>query len=160
MQIKDNLTRHAEVLHELMDIYEAKNTDYGDSFSKIYQKFGLLSTVIRLTDKINRLETLIQKEAMVNESIEDTLIDIANYSIMTVMEIRANNYTAAAKDNIETRAAESAKTIMDNDIEEHILKKCKNCRRYCINHDTGKGYCLLDGSEREENGTCYAWEAK
>jgi hypothetical protein len=43
---------------------------------------------IRLEDKLQRFEILIRAESRVkDESIRDTLIDLANYSIMTVMEL-------------------------------------------------------------------------
>ena len=43
---------------------------------------------IRLEDKLNRLKSLnFSKSAKVNESIEDTLMDLANYAIMTLIEL-------------------------------------------------------------------------
>ena len=45
--------------------------------------------MVRIYDKVSRLETLLKKEnkQLVNdESIEDTLIDLANYCIMEVIE--------------------------------------------------------------------------
>lgn len=44
---------------------------------------------IRLSDKLNRFKMLSKgKDALVNdESIRDTLIDLANYAIMTIMEL-------------------------------------------------------------------------
>lgn len=78
-----------EVLKELRELYQKKNSDYGNSFSIIFEKFGLKSTVIRLWDKIMRLETLCEKEAEVkDESIEDTLMDLANYCILTLAEMK------------------------------------------------------------------------
>ncbi len=83
------LEEYRQVISELEETYRAKNHDYGDSFAIILEKFGLKSTVIRLWDKLMRLETLCEKEAKVDdESLEDTLKDLANYAIMTVAEIR------------------------------------------------------------------------
>lgn len=79
-----------KITKEMFDLYKKKNADYGNSFSKIYDEFGLLSTAIRLQDKVNRLKTFSNpnyKIIVENESIRDTLIDIANYSIMTIMEL-------------------------------------------------------------------------
>lgn len=48
-------------------------------------KFGLVASVVRIGDKMNRIESLVQKKAMVqDESIRDTLLDMANYAIMTM----------------------------------------------------------------------------
>lgn len=83
------LEEYRQVISELEETYRAKNHDYGDSFAVLLKRFGLQSTVIRLWDKLMRLETLCKKEQKVkNESIEDTLKDMANYAIMTVAEMR------------------------------------------------------------------------
>ena len=85
------MTKHIQICHELNRIYQLKNNDYGDSFSKQFQEYGITSSAIRLDDKLNRLKNLINNEQQVNdESIEDTLLDMANYAIMTVMELRNN----------------------------------------------------------------------
>lgn len=87
----DKVKLHEEVCVELNKLYERKNKDYGDSFGKSYQEYGLVMSAIRLEDKLNRFKSLIKQAAEVkDESIEDTLIDLANYSIMTVMEMRLN----------------------------------------------------------------------
>lgn len=84
----DNVTHHRMVCDELNKLYEKKNHDYGDSFHKSYEEFGLTMAAIRLDDKLNRFKTLIKAESKVkDESIRDTLIDLANYSIMAVMEL-------------------------------------------------------------------------
>lgn len=86
------LNEYKQVVKELEDVYIKKNHDYGDSFAIILKRFGLKSTVIRLWDKLMRLETLCKKEAKVqDEGIEDTLKDLANYAIMTVAEMRRNS---------------------------------------------------------------------
>lgn len=78
-----------DILNKMYEIYERKNSDYGNSFTKSYEEFGLVSPVIRLSDKVERLKTLCTKEAQVkDESIIDTLIDIAVYAVLTVLEIK------------------------------------------------------------------------
>lgn len=86
----DNLIEHAGICGELTSIYRKKNTDYGDSFSRTVEKYGLVSALTRISDKFNRLESLIlhQMQEVKDESVQDTLLDLANYCIMTVMEIR------------------------------------------------------------------------
>lgn len=84
----ENVLRHQQVCKELNELYERKNHDYGDSFHLTYQKWGLPMAAIRLEDKLQRFETLIRAESRVkDESVRDTLIDLANYAIMTVMEL-------------------------------------------------------------------------
>lgn len=83
----NKVRHHADICEELNEIYARKNHDYGDSFGKGYAEYGIVMAVIRLEDKLNRLKSLIKAEALVkDESINDTLMDLANYAIMTVIE--------------------------------------------------------------------------
>lgn len=80
---------HRQICEELTALYERKNHDYGDSFARTYQEFGLTMSCIRLDDKLQRLKTLSKSTAQVDdETIDDTLIDLANYAIMTLIERR------------------------------------------------------------------------
>lgn len=87
-KLMDNHQLHKNILDEIHDTYLKKNTDYGNSFEEQYKEYGLLSAIIRFDDKIRRLKQLHKNEAKVkNESIRDTLMDLSNYAIMTVMEL-------------------------------------------------------------------------
>ena len=68
----------------LADILQAKNDAYGDSFTKSIDEDGLLVLKIRLGDKFNRISELIKngKFKENDESLEDTLLDMAGYSIL------------------------------------------------------------------------------
>lgn len=80
-----------DITNSMIQTYQAKNQDYGNSFEKSLDRFGLVASIIRLSDKMNRIESLSQKKAKVeSESIEDTLLDLANYAIMTVIWLRKN----------------------------------------------------------------------
>lgn len=88
---------HKAVSAELAKIYESKNHDYGDSFGKGYGEYGMTMPVIRLEDKLNRLKALLKAENKVkDESIDDTLMDLANYAIMTIIERRLENERVTA----------------------------------------------------------------
>ena len=78
-----------DVTEEMNALYERKNHDYGNSFSETFRKLGIISAATRMLDKMNRIVSLVTKDQQkVNdESLRDTLIDIANYSVMTIMEI-------------------------------------------------------------------------
>lgn len=87
--IDDGVGPFIDITNSLTKIYQAKNQDYGNSFEKSLYKFGLVASIIRLSDKMNRIESLSQTKARVkDESIEDTLLDLANYAIMTVIWLR------------------------------------------------------------------------
>ena len=89
--------KHREICEKLNEIYRKKNHDYGDSFGKQFEEYGLVSSAIRLEDKLNRFKNLIKNEAQVkDETIEDTLLDLANYAIMTVVELKLEGKENAA----------------------------------------------------------------
>lgn len=68
----------------LADVLNQKNLAYGDSFSKSLDEDGLLVLKIRLGDKFNRISSLIKRDELKenDESLEDTLLDMAGYSIL------------------------------------------------------------------------------
>ena len=72
---------------KMADLYEEKNRNYGNSFDKSLDEDGLLVSKIRLGDKFNRFSSLLKQQSngTSDESIKDTLIDLANYAIMSVM---------------------------------------------------------------------------
>ena len=73
-----------EYTNHLADVLNQKNLAYGDSFSKSLDEDGLLVLKIRLGDKFNRISSLIKKNELKenDESLEDTLLDMAGYSIL------------------------------------------------------------------------------
>ena len=85
----NNIELHKEMLDSMHNLYITKNHDYGNSVHDTYEKYGLTSFLVRIEDKLNRARTLSKNDAKVNdEKIEDTLMDIANYAILAVMELR------------------------------------------------------------------------
>ena len=56
------------ITEEMLQTYIRKNHDYGDSFNKSLDKFGLIASVVRMNDKMERIESLMNKEALVKES--------------------------------------------------------------------------------------------
>ena len=80
---------HAKICQSMTDLYERKNHDYGDSFA-ILRKELPNSILVRIYDKYQRLKTLLTgtDQKVKDESIEDTLIDLANYCIMELVERR------------------------------------------------------------------------
>ena len=86
--MEDKVRKHERICKDLNDIYARKNKDYGDSFGRSFAEYGMTMPCIRLDDKLQRLKNLTRNgSASVNdESIEDTLLDLANYAIMTLIE--------------------------------------------------------------------------
>jgi len=69
---------------ELIALHERKNKDYGGAFYNTMRKFGIAALLIRLDDKLSRLISVTKNgnNEVNNESIEDTLKDLASYAIM------------------------------------------------------------------------------
>ena len=91
MTREQKVTRHLEIAKTLNRLYDSKGQDYGDSFGETYRKLGIISALTRISDKYNRLVSLATKpeeeRKVKDESIQDTLLDMANYCIMTVIEM-------------------------------------------------------------------------
>lgn len=92
MIITEKIEKHKELLDYLHQIYIAKNHDYGDSVHDTYMKYGITSFLVRLEDKLNRARTISSKSQMVeDEKLKDTLLDMANYAILAVLELEDSN---------------------------------------------------------------------
>lgn len=92
--MRDNYNRvqkFEQITDEMFDLYKRKNTDYGNSVAKTFDEYGLVSFLVRIEDKLNRVSTLTKKSSteqqVKDEKIEDTLLDLANYSIMALIEL-------------------------------------------------------------------------
>ena len=70
-----------------LEIYKVKNQKYGNSFDLTVKKYGLISALTRMLDKWNRIENLIltHDDGTDDESLKDSLMDLANYCNMTVL---------------------------------------------------------------------------
>lgn len=98
----DKVQKHKEICQELNKIYAKKNHDYGNSFGETFDKLGIVSAVTRISDKYNRLVSLCTKSEeerkVKDESITDTLVDMANYCIMTIIELHKDDIENVEKD--------------------------------------------------------------
>lgn len=83
------IEQHKKICDELNALYTKKNADYGDSFHSTFIEEGMAMSRIRLGDKLSRFKNLTKGSTrkVSDESIRDTLLDLANYAIMTILEI-------------------------------------------------------------------------
>lgn len=79
---------HKSICLRMNEIYAKKNSDYGDSFAKTREVVpGAI--LVRLHDKLSRLDSLLMdpsNQKVKDESINDTLLDLANYCVMELVE--------------------------------------------------------------------------
>lgn len=77
------------VIAEMLDTYKRKNADYGNSFSETIQEFGFIPAVARINDKLKRVKNMVKGKEMniKDESLRDNLMDIANYCVLTIIEL-------------------------------------------------------------------------
>lgn len=85
----NNVSRFDEILQEMRELYEKKNSDYGNSFTETIQEFGFVPAVARITDKVKRMKNIVKGQEMnvKEETFRDCLMDCANYCVLTLMEI-------------------------------------------------------------------------
>ena len=101
----DRLKTHKKLTEDLHDLYVRKNADYGDSFRKVREDIPN-AILVRLSDKMNRLKSLMTKsedeQKVVDESIDDTLMDIANYALLELVERYADSEACEEEEDEET----------------------------------------------------------
>lgn len=83
-----------EITDDLFEVYKMKNNDYGNSVGDTYQRYGDVSFLVRIEDKINRLKSLTvdnKRQQVADEKVEDTIKDLINYGILWYIERLINN---------------------------------------------------------------------
>lgn len=83
-------------LKEMAELHDKKNLDYGsdkDPFANVRasEEFGIpawLGAIVRANDKMSRLKTFANKRQLANESVEDSLLDLANYAVIALVLYR------------------------------------------------------------------------
>jgi hypothetical protein len=86
----DKTFYHHLICKDLHDLYKKKNADYGNSFADIFAEVGMPYAYGHLAEKLSRIRSLMNHPAAVKgESMRDSLVDLANYAILTVVELDA-----------------------------------------------------------------------
>lgn len=71
------------IQNEALDLFKAKNADYGDAFAT----YGPVGILVRIGDKLARMISVTQTSVtlVTDEKLRDTLIDLHNYAAMAIM---------------------------------------------------------------------------
>ena len=92
--LTDKVKMFREIVTEMADLYEKKNSNYGDSFGQLYSALGPISGLVPLHNKLDRATSLIKGNNNNFESLEDTFKDLACYAIMNLIEMKIANTEA------------------------------------------------------------------
>lgn len=91
-QPADKAAVFTQITKKMAETYAAKNHDYGNAFGKSYDEFGIISAVVRMNDKMERIKSITkmphEQMQVKDESLQDTLLDLANYAVMTLVELK------------------------------------------------------------------------
>ena len=119
----DNEKRFRQKVEKLTKVYVAKNKDYGDSFTRSLDKRGIIASIVRMEDKMNRIDSLYDKPTTeVDESLVDSLEDLANYAIMTAMwlEKQVEDIRSHVKHWDDDLSEYDYDDLFDDDIEREL----------------------------------------
>lgn len=143
---------HKKLCDLMHETYIKKNSDYGNSFSDLYDEYGSIISEIHIREKFNRFKQLRTNESQVGESIEDTLMDMANYCLLTLLEMKKlNSYVdeEVIEENIELEEVQDSTEDTTEEIVVKSMHKDEDIKSEFKreNHDTEY---LFDGATKEE----------
>lgn len=84
--------RFVALAMEMLGVHDKKAADYGRIDSKdanLYssEKFGIpawVGVAMRMQDKMHRIQKFVRDKNLVNESVDDSFMDLANYSLLAL----------------------------------------------------------------------------
>lgn len=161
MNIKQKSNRFRSIVNEMADLYEKKNSNYGDSFGQLFEELGPTAGLVPLWNKLHRATSLIKGNKNNFESLEDTFKDLACYAIMNLIEMEAQRKTDISEDtNGGAGPAELPEYIECEVYELHqtpnisfITADCYGCKH--TNCPYYKSYINLCGVGGESIKTVY-----
>lgn len=101
--MKTNYDRFKDITNDMLVMYTEKNEKYGNSWEETLDEFGYLPYIVRMNEKLKRANTIVTSgDDDDTESLEDILIDISIYSVMTLMHLK-NEDKALFKNELDLR---------------------------------------------------------
>ena len=90
--------RFKRITEWMAETFKAKNHDYGNAFAELFAEYGMEYPIIHLKEKLKRIDVLSKQDGMVKqESINDSLMDCANYCILTLIELEKQKLGLCSK---------------------------------------------------------------
>lgn len=99
------------------DTFCRKNHDYGNSFEESLDKFGIIASLVRMQDKMLRLESLTddsKTQQVGSESLLDTLEDLSNYAAMTACWLKG----VQAEDDVVNKSFHAVKDLIEHNVQD------------------------------------------
>ena len=156
MNIKEKSDKFRTIVNEMADLYEKKNSNYGDSFGQLFEELGQIAGLVPLWNKLHRATSLIKGDKNNFESLEDTFKDLACYAIMNLIEMEAQK---DKKHENSSSLPEYTKCkvfkLIKNNNDVFITSSCYGC-----NHTNCPYYkpSYVNPSETDESlKTTYNW---
>lgn len=90
LSMAERTEQFVKLTQQMITLQSKKGLDYGEDSDglKNLRRRGVQGVVARMGDKLSRLESLTQPGRVISvldESIDDTLIDLANYSLLLII---------------------------------------------------------------------------
>lgn len=85
-----DITTFDSVLDEMKELHAKKNKDYKGSFHGLFKEYGMPYALGHLEEKLNRVKAITANggNAVKNDHIEDSVIDLASYAVMLYVELK------------------------------------------------------------------------
>lgn len=83
-----DIERFDKIAQNITNLHVKRYSNYGNSFEKLYNDLGPIAGLVPLHNKLDKLTNLIKEGHTNNESMETTLIDLATYAIMNIIELQ------------------------------------------------------------------------
>lgn len=121
------------ITNKMLDMYSKKNELYGDSFNQLMYEWGLVAGVVPIDNKLRRIKSIVKGTEVKYESLEDSLYDLANYSILMLIhlkELKDNSFDVAVINSSKnTVTIDTGITLLS---DKEMLSKttslsCENC---------------------------------
>ena len=99
------------------DTFCCKNHDYGNSFEESLDQFGIIASLVRMQDKMLRLQSLTDEsktQQVGSESLLDTLEDLSNYAAMTACWLKG----VQAEDDVVNKSFHAVKDLIEHNVQD------------------------------------------
>lgn len=156
LSIEQKERLHQEFLDKLHNLYVTKNRDYGDSVHRTYEKYGMTSYLVRIEDKINRVQSLTENgiQRVNDEKLQDTLLDAANYLILAAIELENDKSERVSDVSVLSSSpilSTSSYSIKDTDL--YTFTSMPDLSSYGVGIDLAKDGVESKGGVAYEHGS-------